>query len=87
MIVEETAKENNTKIIPPEENGSNLPDNSKDGGTRRIVIEIAGSGSIDISNGVDREQVFELLQDNLKPVLMNIISNEIYEEGELSYDF
>lgn len=86
-IVEETAEENNMRIIPPEENGSNLPDNSKDGGIRRIVIEIAGSGSIDISNGVDREQVLELLQDNLKPVLMNIISNEIYEEGELSYDF
>lgn len=86
-IVEETAEENNAGIVFPEENVSDIQNNGKDGGTRRIVIEIAGSGKIDISNGADREQVLELLQDNLKPVLMNIISNEIYEEGELSYDF
>lgn len=76
-----------TGIIPPDPNSSDEKNNDKDGDTRRIVIEVAGSGSIDITNGVDREQVLELLQDNLKPVLMNIISSEIYEEGELSYDF
>jgi TP901 family phage tail tape measure protein len=54
---------------------------------KRIVLEIAGSGSIDISDGVDEEKVLELIEDNIKPVLMNIIQTEIYEEGELSYEF
>lgn len=80
-------EESSMKIPSPDENDEDKRNNGRDGETRRIVIEVAGSGSIDITNGVDREQVLELLQDNLKPVLMNIISNEIYEEGELSYDF
>lgn len=64
---------------------------SEDSGTsenvKRIVLEISGSGQIDITDGVDKEQVLELLQDNIKPVLMNIIQSEIYEEGDLSYDY
>lgn len=57
---------------------------------KRILLEIAGSGAIEISgNGgsVDKESILEVLYDHLKPVLMNIIQGEIYEEGELSYEF
>lgn len=86
-IIAGTNEESPAKILPPAEKDKDERNDIIDGGIRRVVIEIAGSGRIDISNGVDREQVIELLQDNLKPVLMNIISNEIYEEGELSYDF
>ncbi|MCD7981925.1 MAG: hypothetical protein LUF32_06380, partial [Clostridiales bacterium] len=52
---------------------------------KRIVLEIAGSGSIELDGGTDAATVLELIQDNMKPVLMSILKSEIYEEGDLSY--
>lgn len=56
---------------------------------RRILLEIAGSGAIEINSngGADKETILEILYEHLKPVLMNIIQSEIYEEGELSYEY
>lgn len=56
---------------------------------KRILLEIAGSGAIEIggSGGADKETILEVLYEYLKPVLMNIIQSEIYEEGELSYEY
>jgi len=56
---------------------------------RRILLEIAGSGAIEVSgnNKVDKETILGVLQDHLKPVLMGIIQSEIYEEGELAYEY
>lgn len=55
---------------------------------KRILLEIAGSGAIEVGgSGADRETVLQILWENLKPVLMSIIRSEIYEEGELSYDY
>jgi TP901 family phage tail tape measure protein len=62
-------------------------DSNTDKSERRIIIEIAGNGRIDVTDGVNRDQVLELMQDNLKPVLMDIIQGEIFEEGERNYDF
>ena len=56
---------------------------------KHILIDIAGSGKIEVggNKGISKEMVLELLSQHLKPVLMNIIQNEIYEEGELSYEY
>lgn len=55
---------------------------------KRILLEIAGSGEIEVSgNGADRETVLQIMWENLKPILMSIIQSEIYEEGELSYEY
>lgn len=57
---------------------------------KRILLEIAGSGSIEVggtSGGTDKETILEVLYEHLKPVLMSIIQSEIYEEGELTYEF
>lgn len=54
---------------------------------KKIVLEIAGQGSIDISNGVDKETVIDILYSYLKPVLAEILQQESYEEGDLSYDY
>lgn len=55
---------------------------------KRILLEIAGSGAIEVGgSGADKETVLQILWENLKPVLMSIIRSEIYEEGELSYDY
>lgn len=61
--------------------------NGGTGNVKRIFLEIGGNGSIEISGGTDRNTVLEILTENLKPVLMNIIQGEIYEEGELSYEY
>ncbi|KAB0577227.1 TP901 family phage tail tape measure protein [Fusobacterium naviforme] len=53
---------------------------------KRILLEIVGSGEID-AGGSSKETVLEILHDQLKPVLMNIIQSEIYEEGDLSYEY
>lgn len=53
---------------------------------KRIILEINGSGSIDV-RGADEETVLGILTRHLRPVLMDLIKGEIYEEGELAYDF
>ncbi len=57
------------------------------GGERHISIDINGTGSIQVDSSVNKEDLLEVLQDNLRPVLMGIIQNEIYEEGDNSYDY
>lgn len=55
---------------------------------KRILLEIAGSGAIEVNgNGADRETVLQIMWENLKPILMSIIQSEIYEEGDMSYEY
>ncbi len=56
---------------------------------KRIFLEIACSGKIEISgnSAVTKETILDILNDNLKPVLMNIIQSEIYEEGDMAYHY
>ena len=53
---------------------------------KRIIIEVNGSGSIDVG-GMNEESVLDILTRHAKPVLMSIIKGEIFEEGDLAYDF
>ena len=53
---------------------------------KRIIIEINGSGSIDVG-GMNEESVLDILTRHAKPVFMSIIKDEIFEEGDLAYDF
>lgn len=53
---------------------------------KRIIIEINGSGSIDVG-GMNEEFVLDILTRHAKLVLMSIIKGEIFEEGDLAYDF
>lgn len=71
------------------ENGGNSGRQTATEQVKRILLEIAGSGAIEVSGGgeVDKQTILDLLYEHLKPVLMSIIKNEIYEEGELSYDY
>ncbi len=57
--------------------------------TKRILLEIVGSGSVEIGGNrdVDKDTILEILYNYLKPVLMSIIQNEIYEEGDLTYEY
>ena len=59
--------------------------------TKRIILEIVGNGSVTVSggsgDGMSKKAVLELLTNNIKPVLMGVIKDEIFEEGQLSYDY
>lgn len=56
---------------------------------KRIFLEIAGSGAIELGgNGeADKETVLAILYEYLKPVLSEILRQEIYEEGDYSYGY
>lgn len=51
-----------------------------------INLNINGSGSISVKSDMSKEQVVSILTDYLKPVLMNIVEQECFEEGESSYE-
>lgn len=57
--------------------------------TKRITLEIAGSSPIEVSGngGISKEDVVEILVANLRPALLNIVSEEIFEEGDGSYEY
>lgn len=54
---------------------------------KTIHIEINGTGKMSFSGNVDKEQIVEVMQNNLKDVLLNIVSEEIAEEGDGSYEY
>lgn len=54
---------------------------------RRVVLVIEGVGEIAIDKGVDKDEVVEILQSNIKPVLLNILEEDVFEEGDASYDY
>jgi phage-related minor tail protein len=56
---------------------------------KKILLEIAGSGAIEVggNGGASKESILEILTEHLKPTLLGIIQQEIYEEGDYSYEF
>ena len=55
---------------------------------RVIRLEIDGQGSINVSgSGVSKEKIVDAMMENLRDVFMNIVQQEIIEEGEGAYEF
>lgn len=54
---------------------------------KTIHIDINGSGKMTFSGNIDETQILEILQNNLTNVMLNILSEEIAEEGEGSYEY
>lgn len=54
---------------------------------KKITLEIAGSGAIDVSGPYDEDRMTGLLFANLKPALLGLLKQEIYEEGDRAYEF
>lgn len=77
-------------FVPVGDNSGVIEDSgaSEDVGTRKILLEIAGKGNIELTGGKpDKESLLTFLYEYLKPVLSEILSQEIYEEGDLSYEY
>lgn len=77
-------------FVPVESHGEMTEKNinSNDTVTKKILLEIAGNGNIELTGGkVDKESLLAFLYEHLKPVLSELISQEMFEEGDLSYDY
>ena len=74
----------------PSDNGDNRATSSSGESSdtnKTIRLEINGGGSIDVDSSVSEETVITILQDNIKPVLASIVRQEIFEEGDGTYDY
>ena len=58
-------------------------------GVKKIVLSLEGVGSIELTgNGsVDKDRLLDFLQENMRPVLAGILTEEIFEEGDGSYEY
>jgi TP901 family phage tail tape measure protein len=54
---------------------------------KHITLDINGSGELRFDIAASKESILELLLEYLKPILMKILKEEIFEEGEMSYEF
>lgn len=73
----------NFRVSPPETD----TDYSSQDKVITLKIEGAGEMKVGTNSGVSKESVVSILVDNVKGVLMNILNQEILEEGDLSYDY
>lgn len=54
---------------------------------KKITLEIAGSGEINVNGSANKQSILDVMINNIKPVLMNVLQQEIFEEGDASYEF
>lgn len=74
--------------VSPGESGA--PQNDNQPGAvpcRKIELEINGKGKIEMKSGTDKNEVVKIMQENLKPVLYEIVSEEFFEEGDYAYEY
>lgn len=61
---------------------------SEDSGDKTITLRIEGAGEMKVGgSGISKEDVVNVLVENVRGVLMNILQQEIMEEGRYSYEF
>lgn len=68
---------------------TDVPVNASGGSDRTITIKFEGGGSITVGeNGtILKEQIVGIMYEQMKPVLIGIVKDEIYEEGDDSYEY
>lgn len=70
-------------VSPPEE-----AEGGDDSGDKTITLRIEGAGEMKVSgSGTSKEDIVNVLVENMRGVLMDILRQEIMEEGEMSYEF
>ena len=53
---------------------------------KKLSIDINGTGAVSVKGKADKEEVVAVMMEYLKPVLMNIVAQEAFEEGDDSYE-
>ena len=56
--------------------------------SKHITLEIAGGAPIEVrgNSGASKEEIVDIMVENLRPALMSIVKDEIFEEGDGSYE-
>lgn len=73
----------NFYVSPPEET-----EGGDDSSDKTITLRIEGAGEMKVSgSGTSKEDIVNVLVENMRGVLMDILRQEIMEEGEMSYEF
>jgi hypothetical protein len=57
------------------------------GGNRTVKLEITGHGEIEVTSNTDPEAVWAFVEPKLKPTFIDMLREEIFEEGDNSYEF
>ena len=55
--------------------------------SKTININFNGSGNLRVSGGMSKSQVINIMMENMKEVLMNIVEQEVFEEGDYTYEY
>ncbi len=72
--------------VMPETGGGSEGQGTQDN-HRVIDLNINGTGGIQVSSGMSKEDIVAIIQNNIKGVLLNIVEQEILEEGDMSYEW
>ena len=86
-IIDAVTNDNHFNVPPAESPVKKFENKTESVSRREVDLNINGKCSINVKSNMDKEQVADILIENLKPALMSIISTELFEEGEDSYDF
>ena len=54
-------------------------------GDRTVTLKLEGAGEMKVRGGVNKEDLLDFIVGNIKGILMDILEEEILEEGDLSY--
>lgn len=57
------------------------------GGERTITLRLEGSGAIGIGSGTSKEDVWNNMKENIKSTFMQLLQEEVFEEGAGAYEF
>lgn len=57
------------------------------GGDRTMTLRLEGSGSIQMSAGSSKEDIWNNMKGNIKSAFMQILQEEVFEEGAGLYEF
>ncbi len=74
---------------------ASLPVRNDDGGRnnapasseKKIVLEINGNGRLDVPAGTDKSQIVDIMSEMIVPLIKEKLLQEIFEEGDDSYDY
>jgi len=69
--------------LPVSENTDNRPGTSE----RSITLKIEGAGSLKVDGRLSKESILDTLTENLRPILIDIMEEEILNSGDASYEW
>ena len=55
--------------------------------SKTITLDIKGSGSIKVDGNMDKEAIWNNMEETIKNAMMSIISQEIFEGSEMAYGY